>query len=165
MVGSADCTGLVTGGDRAVYILFALPLPRRMRVYRTTQQALAAVRAGTVLAFLTDYPTLEFYASALPCDVTVGGQPFGPNSISLGLPRGSVLMEPLNQAILKVQITRAPTAPHLPIPRPSTFPTNCCAAPAHDAPKQDELDALLWQLTLLSCQRARVPPVAMSGSA
>lgn len=113
-MGSTNSTGLVTGGDRAVYIAFAMPLPRRMRVYRTTQQAVAAVRAGTVLAFLTDYPTLQFYASALPCDVTVGGQPFGPNSISLGLPQGSVLMEPLNQAILKVQITRAPNLPSPP---------------------------------------------------
>ena len=133
-----------------------------MRVYKTTQQAVAAVRNGTVLAFLTDFPTLQFYASALPCDVTVGGQPFGPNSISLGLPQGSILMEPLNQAILEVQIARAPP---LSMPHPSTCPTKCCKAAILDARKQNELAALLWQLTLQSCRRARALSVVVLRSA
>ena len=40
-------------------------------MYTDSDAAVAAVQDGTVKAFLTDYPTLQYYADQLPCDVTV----------------------------------------------------------------------------------------------
>lgn len=69
-------------------------------LFAGAQDATAAVEARQVTAFLTDTPTLEYYADQLPCDVTVVGQSFGPSSLSFGLPKGSPLTKRLNDALL-----------------------------------------------------------------
>ena len=40
---------------------------------------------------------------SLPCDVTISGQPFGPNSLTFGLPKNSTLLTTLNRALLEVR--------------------------------------------------------------
>jgi hypothetical protein len=40
---------------------------------------------------------------SLPCDVTISGQPFGPNSLTFGLPKNSSLLTTLNRALLEVR--------------------------------------------------------------
>jgi hypothetical protein len=74
-----------------------------MRIYSGTADAVAAVRAGQVVAYITDYSTLKYFASSLPCDVTISGQAFGPGSLTFGLQKNSSLLAELNQALLKVQ--------------------------------------------------------------
>lgn len=39
---------------------------------------------------------------SLPCDVTISGQPFGPNSLTFGLQKNSTLLKGLNNALLEV---------------------------------------------------------------
>ena len=39
---------------------------------------------------------------SLPCDVTISGAPFGPNSLTFGLPKNSSLLGTLNNALLQV---------------------------------------------------------------
>ena len=41
---------------------------------------------------------------SLPCDVTISGQPFGPNSLTFGLPKNSTLLTTLNKALLEVRL-------------------------------------------------------------
>ena len=41
----------------------AVVCPCRMKVYSGTADAVAAVRAGKVVAYITDYTTLKYFAS------------------------------------------------------------------------------------------------------
>jgi hypothetical protein len=41
----------------------ALVCLHRMRIYSGTADAVAAVRAGSVVAYITDYSTLKYFAS------------------------------------------------------------------------------------------------------
>ena len=60
------------------------------------------VRNGSVTAFLTDAPTLQYYAGRVPCDLTVVGNNFGPGALVYGLQKNSSLTAPLNAAMLEV---------------------------------------------------------------
>jgi Bacterial extracellular solute-binding proteins, family 3 len=72
------------------------PLAAAVQRWRKPKQD-ACCQVG---AFLTDAPTLEYYANQLPCDVVVGGSPFGPGSLTFGLPKGSPLTAKINSALL-----------------------------------------------------------------
>lgn len=97
-----------SGGSTLSYFRSALDpvaaaLAPRMRVYSSTDAAVNAVRSNQVVAFLTDAATLQYFAQSLPCDVTISGQPFGPNSLTFGLPKNSSLLTTLNRALLEVE--------------------------------------------------------------
>ena len=66
------------------------------------------VRDSTVAAFLTDAPTLQYYAGRAPCDLTMVGNDFGPGSLVYGLQKGSNLTAPLNAAMLEVRLCWRP---------------------------------------------------------
>ncbi len=56
-------------------------------------------------------PPPQFYATSLPCDLSVSGQPFGPNTLSFALQKDSPLTAPLNAAILEVRPAPPPSGP------------------------------------------------------
>jgi len=99
---SVTASGSTASYFQAALDPVALALAPRMRLYPSTDTALAAVRNGAVFAFLTDQPTLQYYAAIQPCDLSVNGQPFGPNTLSFGLQKDSPLTTPMNNAILEV---------------------------------------------------------------
>ncbi|KAG2497225.1 hypothetical protein HYH03_004814 [Edaphochlamys debaryana] len=64
-----------------------------------TQSCIAGVRAGSLAAFVSDKPLLDFQAGLQPCDLEVVGQDFGPGNLVFGLQKNSSLLEPFNRAI------------------------------------------------------------------
>ena len=66
------------------------------------------VRNGSVAAFLTDAPTLQYYAGRVPCDLTMVGNNFGPGALVYGLQKNFSLTAPLNAAMLEVCLSRLP---------------------------------------------------------
>lgn len=67
-----------------------------------TCTGVAAVRDGDVDAYVTDFPTLQWYANRQPCDLSVQGDNFGPGMLVYGLQKGSPFTQPLNAAMLQV---------------------------------------------------------------
>ena len=63
-----------------------------------------AVRNGDVDAYVTDFPTLQWYAGRQPCDLSVQGEDFGPGMLVYGLQKGSAFTQPLNAAMLQVAL-------------------------------------------------------------
>jgi hypothetical protein len=71
---------------------------------RHLRTGLAMVRNGSVDAFITDAPTLQYFAGRQPCDLTVVGNDFGPGALVYGLQKNSSLTGPLNDAMLVVRV-------------------------------------------------------------
>ncbi|BDA49267.1 Glutamate receptor 2 [Coccomyxa sp. Obi] len=73
------------------------------RVYTPdTITGVEAVRNGDVDAYVTDFPTLQWYAGRQPCDLSVQGDNFGPGVLVYGLQKGSPFTGPLNAAMLEL---------------------------------------------------------------
>jgi hypothetical protein len=53
-----------------------------------TFPGLDSVRSGAVSAYISEAPTLRYYAGMQPCDTAVVGQSFGPSVYTLGLQVG-----------------------------------------------------------------------------
>lgn len=53
-----------------------------------TFPGLDSVRSGAVSAYISESPTLRYYAGMKPCDIAVVGQSFGPSVYTLGLQVG-----------------------------------------------------------------------------
>lgn len=86
---------------------------------------------------------------SLPCDVTISGQPFGPNSLTFGTPQNSTLLVTLNRALLEVRSWEARLEAHLHACCPVLAGCSSClaAAPLSDrASLQVESNGVLDQL-------------------
>ncbi len=74
-----------------------------MLTYPSPTEGQAAVRAGNISAFITDWPVVTYMAQQQPCDLTVGSDTFGPGALVLGLPKNSSsLAQALNTALLNL---------------------------------------------------------------
>lgn len=89
--------------------------------YRNQTDAVAAVRAGRLGAYVTDWPVLKGLASEPPCDLDVTDDVFGPGQLVIGLRQRSPMEGPLSDALLRLSEVRLCARGPLALP-PFLFP-------------------------------------------
>lgn len=69
------------------------------------QAGIESVRNGTLGAFLTDVPTLQYYSYQPPCTLTVTNDQFGPSSLVFGMPMNHSLAPLVDEAVRTLRDT------------------------------------------------------------
>ncbi|GAQ82470.1 glutamate receptor [Klebsormidium nitens] len=80
-----------------------LTLQPQLKTANATIGGVEAVRSGRVIAYITELPSLIYFAGLKPCDLEVVGTPFGPAVLVMGLQKNSSYTKPINTAMERLK--------------------------------------------------------------
>eukprot|EP00878_Enallax_costatus_P044544 GHUV01053208.1.p1 GENE.GHUV01053208.1~~GHUV01053208.1.p1 ORF type:complete len:468 (+),score=104.28 GHUV01053208.1:524-1927(+) len=80
----------------------ARALHAKMMEFRVPDEAVEAVRDGKIAAYISDYPTVQYYTQVPPCDLALGSDTIGSGALVIGLSPNSTIRQKLDAALLQL---------------------------------------------------------------